>query len=181
MRKRHRPKPRQRIKKPKINHQIRASEVQVVDSDGQQLGVMPTSKALKLALEAELDLVEIVANTNPPITRILDYGRYMYQKEKKERESRSAGRSATREIKAVRITFRAGKHDLEIRAKQADKFLQKGHRVKVDLKLRGREKGMSTMAKEKLDSFFALLETPHTIEGPSKKSPFGLSVLIKKQ
>jgi len=153
-----------------------------MDADGNPLGTMTTGQALKLATEAGLDLVEISPTATPPVTRILDLGKYMYEKDKKQRESRSkSGKSSVQETKAVRITFRAGEHDLGIRAKQADKFLQKGHRVKVDLKLRGREKAMQHVAREKLQKFFELIETPHIIEGPAKMSPFGLSVLLRKQ
>ncbi|MFH1769668.1 MAG: translation initiation factor IF-3 [Parcubacteria group bacterium] len=167
--------------KPRANNQIRVSEVQVIDAEGNQLGTMKTSDAIKLALEAELDLVEISPTTNPPVTRITDYGKFLYEKEKKERSSK-AGRSS-QEVKTVRITFRAGEHDLKIRANQADKFLGKGHRTRIELKLRGRERapGMKSLVKSKVDTFLTLLEFPFSIESPMKQSPAGTVILLKPE
>jgi translation initiation factor IF-3 len=166
--------PRIRIR---INGYIRVPEVQVVDVLGRPLGVMRTDEALRQAQEAELDLVEIDPLAKPPLTKIVDYGKYMYDKGKKARSSRQ-GKQASQEIKTVRITFRAGDHDLDIRAKQADTFMIKGHRVKIELKLRGRERAMKDVAREKMQHFLSLLQTEHIIEGNPKNMGGFMTLLV---
>src|SRR3989344_8761141 len=136
----------------RLNNQIREPQVRVIDADGKQLGVMATNEALRLANERGLDLVEVGPTTKPPIAKIINYGKYMYQKEKKEREAKTH-KTAANEIKTVRVGFTTGSHDLSVRAGQADKFLKLGHRVRVEMPLRGREKSMSDIGRIKLGSF----------------------------
>lgn len=167
-------------KRPRLNHQIREPEVQVIDSEGKHLGIMAIAQALRLADENGLDLVEIGTGARPPVVKILDYGKYMYQKEKQEREHKGS-KSPSQEVKTVKIGFRTGVHDLKIRSSQADKFLQKGHRVKIELRLRGRERQMSVLAKTRLEEFLKIIIQPHSLETPIKNFPGGFSILIKPQ
>lgn len=139
---------------------------------------METEQALKTAQDKGLDLIEIVPNARPPVCRIMDYGKYQYQKSQEEKGQRTKQKRL--EIKGVRIGFRTGQHDLEIKAKQANKFLTKGHLVKIDMILRGREKGLLEMAKEKMDKFIELISPDAKIDQEIRKQPRGLSVVIKQ-
>lgn len=165
-------------KRLRINHQVRAPEVQVIDPGGKSLGTMPTYEALRLADEQELDLVEIGPQAKPPLVKLMDYGRYLYQKDKKERGQKS-GKSAAQEVKTVKIGFRTESHDLKIRAGQADKFLAKGHRVRIELTLRGREKEKADLGRRKLEEFLKTVSRPFAIDDPIKRFPGGLGALVK--
>ena len=166
------------IKHLKTNNQIRVPEVNVIDDEGKQLGILKTFEALKMAQERELDLVEVGPNVSPPIAKIMDYGKYIYRKEKQERKSASKGKADER--KTVRVGFKTGMHDLEFKAKQINGFLKDGSSVKVELTLRGREKGLADMGKERLKKFLELITEEHTVLEPIKRSPFGWIIIIKK-
>lgn len=165
-------------KRLRLNNQIRVPEVQVIDESGKSFGVMPTYEALRLANERRLDLVEVGPFAKPPVAKIMDYGKYMYQKERKEKGSKQ-GKSPAQEVKTVRIGLKTGPHDLSIRAQQTDKFLAKGHRVRIELLLKGREKGMAHLGQGKLEEFLKLITVHHAVEEPIKRFPMGLGLLIK--
>ena len=164
----------------RLNNQIRDPQIQVIDIDGKQLGILPTFEALKLANERNLDLVEVGPTAKPPIAKIMDYGKYMYQKEKRDKDSKTS-KSPSQEIKTVRIGFRTGTHDLMVRAGQADKFLHKGHRVRLELTLRGREKSMADIGRSKLELFVKTVTEPFALEDPIKRSPIGFGILIRPE
>ncbi|MEX1063863.1 MAG: translation initiation factor IF-3 [Candidatus Paceibacterota bacterium] len=167
-------------KRLRLNNLIRSPQVQVIDAEGKHLGVMQTYEAIKLAADQELDLVEVGPSAKPPIAKIMDYGKYMYQKEKKEKESKS-NKSTGGDIKTVKIGFKTGSHDMAIRAGQIDKFLQKGHKVRAELKLRGRERSMADIGQTKLQELLKLVTQPYTMEAPIKRAPSGLNALIKPE
>lgn len=167
-------------KRLRINHQIRVPEVQVIDLDGKTLGTMPTHEALRLANENGLDLVEVGPTAKPPLVKILDYGKYMYQKEKRERGQKGS-KSTSQEVKTVRIGFKTDIHDMGIRAVQVDKFLEKGYRVRVELKLRGREREMAELGRKKLDGFTKIISQPHIIDEQIKRFPGGLGMLVRPE
>jgi len=133
---------------------IRIREVRVIDDQGEQLGVMPTFKALALAQEKGLDLVEVAPTASPPVTRILDYGQYKYELQKREREQKKKQKSQT--FKEVRLGVKVDVHDLQVKARRAAQFLDHGDRVKVTVRFRGREISHVRTA--------ALLEEHGTIE-----------------
>lgn len=160
------------------NNQIRAREVQVIDENGKQLGVMSAFDALQLAKKAELDLVEVGPNAQPPITKIMDYGKYMYRKAKQEKKS--GPKQKTVERKTIRVGFKTGLHDLEFKTHQAKQFLTAGHILKIELTLRGREKGLSEMGKQKLHKFLEMIPEPYSVQEEVKRSPFGWTIIIKK-
>lgn len=162
----------------RLNNQIRVPQVRAIDADGKQLGVLPTHEALRLANEKGLDLVEVGPSAQPPVAKIIDYGKYMYQKERKEKGA-SHSKIPAQEIKTVRVGLKTGSHDLGIKAGQVDKFLEKGHRVKIELTLRGREKALSGLSRQKLDEFLKLIQIAHTLEESAKPTPWGIVVLIK--
>ena len=159
-----------------MNNQIRAPEVRVIDETGQQMGTMPTWQALNLARERGLDLIEVAAKTVPPVCKIGDFGKFLYQKDKQSR-----GNKPHRvEVKGIRLSFNIAKHDLEMKAKQAQKFLGKGDRVRIEIVLRGREKAFGNLAKEKLEAFKTFFEIPINIDQPIVRQPRGFYMLISK-
>src|SRR3989344_6727396 len=162
----------------RVNNQIRSPELQVIDDQGKQLGVMPTFEALRLAKERDLDLVEVSPQMKPPIAKIMDYGKYMYRKEKQEKGS---VKQKDQSIKTVRVGFKTGVHDLKFKSEQIDQFLKEGHPVKIEHTLRGREKAMAHMGREKLDNFIKLISTPHLVQQGIKRSPFGWVIVIKRE
>ncbi len=120
-----------------INEQIRAKEIRVIDDKGEQLGVMSTAQALSMAYDKGLDLVEISPNSAPPVCRILDYGKYRFEREKKEKEQRK--KQQTIDIKEIQLSYRIDTHDFETKLKHARRFLEDGAKVKVSIKFKGRE------------------------------------------
>ena len=166
------------LKRLRINNQIKAVEVQVIDEEGKQLGPMKTFDALKLAREKELDLAEVGPNMKPPIAKIMDYGKYIYRKERQEKKS--GPKQKEQERKTVRVGFKTGTHDLEFKAKQIGEFLKEGHIVKIELTLRGREKALAHLGKEKLNNFIKLIGEEFTVQEALKRSPFGWTTTIKK-
>ncbi len=139
-----------------INERIRDKEVRVISQDGEQLGIMSAKEAQKLAREADLDLVKIAPGAKPPVCKIIDYGKYRYEQARKEREAKKKQR--TMEVKEVRLSPNIDKNDLNTKANQARKFIQKGDKVKVTLRFRGREMAHINYSKQILDSFFEKLE-----------------------
>lgn len=134
-----------------INEQIRDREVRVIGQDGEQLGIMSASEAMKLAREAELDLVKIAPTAKPPVCKIIDYGKYRYELSRKEKEAKK--KQKTIEIKEVRLSPNIDDNDLNTKVNAARKFIQKGDKVKVTLRFRGREMAHVQSSKQILDVF----------------------------
>ena len=148
-------KPKYNVSKYRTNEKIKVPEVRVVDEEGKPLGVLPTEEAIEIANKKELDLVEVSPKANPPVCKILDYGQFKYQKEKEAKKQKAQSKEV--ELKGVRLTFRMGKHDLDVRINQASKFLDKGNKVKVEMPLRGREKAHKDVATSIMNTFLAQL------------------------
>ena len=167
------------VKRILVNNQIRASKVRVIDADGKQIGVMPLEEALQLAKERNLDLVQVTEKVQPPVCKIIDRGKYFYQLQKKEKKSKKK----TSQVKGIRLSFRISDHDLETKTRQAEKFLKKGDKIKVELILRGREKALGNFAKEKLLKFVENLKEkiPIKIEQDIKRRPGALTMIITKE
>jgi len=163
------------------NTQIRAKTVRVVDETGKQLGVMPLEEALRTAYERNLDLIQVTEKVDPPVCKIMDYGKYAYQEKKKTQSA--IKKQKISELKGIRLTFNIGQHDMETRARQTEKFLKDGDKVRIDIVLRGREKAMSNFAREKIGKFLEVLQTfiPYKIERELKKETRGFSMIISKQ
>ncbi len=161
----------------RTNNQIRVPEVRLIDENGEQLGVRPTEEALRLSQEAELDLVEVAPKANPPVCKILDYGKHVYRQNKLEKKHRASQKQT--EMKGVRLTFRIDSHDLETKVKQARKFLEQRNGVKVTLIFRGREAAHSNIAKEKLDFFFdSLKDIAHLDQEPKRQGHTMFMILV---
>jgi len=163
----------------RINENIRARELRVVGSDGVNLGVLETPKALEKAREAGLDLIEISPKAKPPVAKIMDYGKFQYEQKKKQRDSRA--KAHTTETKSVQVKIGTGENDLHLKAKRAADWLAEGHRVKVDLFLWGRYKYMEfPFLKERLERFLALIPHDFKVADEIKKSPKGLTTVLEK-
>ena len=134
-----------------INERIRDREVRLVSESGEQLGIMSSREALKLAREADLDLVKIAPNAKPPVCKIIDYGKYRYELARKEKEAKK--KQKTMEVKEVRLSPNIDTNDLNTKANQARKFITKGDKVKVTLRFRGREMAHVQKTKQILDVF----------------------------
>ena len=163
----------------RINNQIRAHELRVIDSENQNLGVLSIKDALELAQSKGLDLIEISPNANPPIAKIMDFGKYQYEANKKLKKAK-AGAKPT-ETKSVQVKIGTGDHDLELKAKTASKWLKEGHRIKIELFLSGRTKYMDEkFLKERLDRILHLITENYKISDSYKRGPKGLFITIEK-
>jgi len=143
------------------------------------MGVMSLREALEKAHELSFDLIEISPNANPPVAKIMDYGKFQYDERKKEKTAKA--KSKTVETKNVQVKVGTGDHDLELKAKKASEWLQEGNRVKIDLFLVGRTKFMDIkFLKERLERILKLITTNYKIAEEPKKSPKGLTTVIEK-
>lgn len=145
--------PKYKLPQYKTNDQIKAPEVRLIHEDFS--GVLPTHEALSRAREAGLDLIEISPKANPPVCKIMDHSNFKYQKEKEAKKQRAQSKEV--ELKGVRLSFRIGSSDLEVRRKQAKKFFEKGHKVKIEMQLRGREREHKQRAHDIINNFIDLL------------------------
>ena len=163
----------------RINNQIRALELRVIDSENQNLGVLSIKEALELAQSKGMDLIEINPNSNPPIAKVMDFGKYQYELSKKLKKAKAG--SKTTETKSIQIKIGTGDHDLELKAKTASKWLKEGHRIKIELFLAGRAKYMDEkFLKERLDRVLHLITEDYKISDSYKKGPKGLFITIEK-
>ena len=138
----------------------------MIGEDGQQLGIMSAKEAMKLAREAELDLVKIAPNAKPPVCKIIDYGKYRYEQARKEKEAKK--KQKVIDVKEVRLSPNIEVNDTKTKANMARKFLEKGDRVKVTLRFRGREMAHMASSKHILDDFAEMLSDISVIEKPAK-------------
>ena len=136
--------------------------MRVIDSDGKQLGILPRREALRLAEERELDLVEVAPNAEPPVAKLMDYGKYQYERAKREREARKARKEV--EVKEVRLRPKTDEHDINFKVRQARSFLEAGAKVKVRMRFRGREIYNLDVAKQQFDRFINEIEDIGTVE-----------------
>ncbi len=154
-----------------INGKIGDREIRLIGSQGEQIGVMNSKEALRMAREEELDLVLIAPNANPPVCKIIDYGKYRYELARKEKEARK--KQKVIEIKEVRLSPNIDENDVNTKAKAARKFLEKGDKVKVSLRFRGREMSHMNQSRHILDDFaeklsdIAVIDKPAKVEGRS--------------
>lgn len=147
-----------------INEQIRAKEVQLIDEDGKKNGPISLKEALDIAYEKKLDLVLVAPNAEPPVCKIMNYGKYKFEQSKREKEARK--KQKTFETKEIRITPNIEQHDFEFKAKNARKFLEDGNKVKITVKFRGRELNYVKLGEETLNKF---IEDLSDISSPEKK------------
>ncbi|MBQ7563753.1 MAG: translation initiation factor IF-3 [Lachnospiraceae bacterium] len=162
-----------------INEKIREKEVRVVTETGEQLGIMPIAEARARAEEAGVDLVMIAPNAKPPVCRIIDYGKFKYEQTRKEKESRK--KQKTIEIKEIRMSPNIDKNDLNTKVNAARKFLQKGDRVKITLRFRGREMAHMQNGRVILEDFAKQLEDIATVEKAPKVEGRTLTMFLTEK
>lgn len=159
-----------------INEQIRDREVRVVSAEGEQLGIMSSREAMKLAQEAELDLVKIAPKAQPPVCKIIDYGKFKYEQTRKEKEAKK--KQKTVEIKEVRMSPNIDTNDLNTKINNAKKILEKGNKVKVTLRFRGREMAHVQQSRHILDDFAGTLKDIASIEKAPKLEGRNMSMVL---
>lgn len=166
----------------RINQRINAAEVRVLTESGENLGVMSKSAALARAQAAGLDLIEISPNANPPVAKIMDFGKYQYLENKKAKANKTPGKTVGTETKSIQVKIGTGDHDLEIKAGKVSEFLREGHRVKVELFLPGRAKYLDPKFLEtRLERLLKFVSEAYRIADPPKKGPKGLSAIIERE
>lgn len=145
-----------------VNERIRDREVRLIDADGAQLGIMPVREAQKVAYDRQLDLVKVAPHAKPPVCRIMDYGKYKYEASKKEREAKKNQKIIN--LKEVRLSPTIEKHDLEVKRRNAEKFLINGDKVKVSIRFRGRQLSHTDIGRVIMDKFAVDLEKLAVVE-----------------
>ena len=159
---------KRKTNKASINNQIRALEMRVIDQNGKNLGILKKEEALELAKNADLDLIEISSNVNPPICKIADYGKHTYEMSKKKKEVKS--KQVVSETKNIQISVEISDNDILIKSKRAAEWLKEGHRVKIDLQLKGRTKYMEdTFLRSRMDRILAIIPCEYKVAEPVKK------------
>lgn len=167
-------------KKTRTNQQIKSPEVQLINEFGEFLGPTATSEALRMAQEGGFELVEINPNANPPIAKIIDYGKFKYEQEKKQKKQKLQQKKV--EIKGMRLSFRIGQHDLDVRKKQTIKHLTQGDKLKIEMTLKGRENQHVRLARTTLEGFIASInnEIPIKIDEPIQKMGTKMTTMISQ-
>lgn len=163
----------------RINRQIRAGELRVIGAEGQNLGVISLAEALKAAEVAHLDLIEISPNAKPPVAKIMDYGKFQYDQQKKARDAKA--KAHITETKSIQVEVVTGEHDLTRKARQAAEWLTEGHRVKVELFLKGRYKYMDpAFLRERLNRFVLMVPEEYKIAEAMQRGPKGFFIVIER-
>lgn len=159
-----------------INEEIREKEVRLIGTDGEQLGVVSSNEARRLADESDLDLVMISPNAKPPVCKIMDYGKFVYEQSKKEKEAKKKQKVIS--IKEIRVSLTIEEHDIEIKAKNARKFLLDGDKVKITVRFRGREMELGHIAERILNNFTTKLEDVSIIEKKPKREGRSMTLVL---
>ncbi|QAT41081.1 translation initiation factor IF-3 [Clostridium sp. JN-9] len=149
-----------------MNEQIREKEVRLIDADGAQLGIVASRDALKIAEDKELDLVMISPNAKPPVCKIMDFGKFIYEQSKKDKDARKKQKVVS--LKEIRLSPKIEEHDIEIKAANAKKFLLAEDKVKVTVRFRGREADYSFIGHKILENFVSIIEDVCVVEKPAK-------------
>jgi translation initiation factor IF-3 len=164
----------------RINNQITAPELRVIDEAEQNIGVLSLADALKMAKEKGFDLIEVVPEAKPPVARIISFDKFRYQQEKKIKKQKAAQKN-TGGNKQVQISIREAKNDLIMKANRVNEFLGEGNHVEVLLQLRGREKGNRDFARKKVMEFLTMITPNHTVIGGPSNGMSGISTLLAKK
>lgn len=163
----------------RINHQIRAPELRVIGPAGENLGVLPLGEALRRAAESGADLIEVSPTATPPVAKIMEYGKYAYEENKRKKAAQARGRLS--ELKIVQIKIGTSEHDLALKAHKAGAWLGEGHRVRVELFLAGRAKFMEEkFLRERLERILRVIPAAYNIAVPVQRGPKGLALIIEK-
>ncbi|MGE0823526.1 MAG: translation initiation factor IF-3 [Candidatus Binatia bacterium] len=160
----------------RINQQIRAREVRVIDTEGEQVGILSLAEALRMAEGKELDLVEVSPTAVPPVCRIMDYGKFRYLQKKKVQESRKHQTQVM--VKEVKLGSRTSEHDIDFKVNHVRRFLEKKQRVKVSILFRGREITHPEIGREMLDKFYEKIQDIGELEGQARLEGRNMSILV---
>lgn len=163
----------------RINEAIRASELRVIGTNGEQLGIMSRAEALKVAEEAGVDLVEISPTANPPVAKVVDWGKYQYQKMKEQQKNRKSNKA--NELKQMRFGLKIGTNDLEIKLRKIRDFLADGHKVKILIFYRGREMAHKELGYELIDRVVSSLEEVAVLEQKPQMAGRNLSIVVRSK
>ncbi|OGZ57829.1 MAG: translation initiation factor IF-3 [Candidatus Spechtbacteria bacterium RIFCSPHIGHO2_02_FULL_43_15b] len=166
------------VRRNRINEEIQARELRVIDNEGNNLGILSIEEALRVKNEKGLDLIEISPTAKPPVAKIMEYGKYLYQQQKKDKEGRKGQKN---EVKGIRFTVRTSENDLLMRAEQVDKFLKKRYKVRIQMIMKGREKALSDFANQKLEKFLSLIKEPYKTDQEPKRFPMGIFMMISRK
>ena len=160
----------------RTNEMIRVREVRLIDDEGKQLGIVPTVDALRMAKDKDLDLVEVSPNANPPVCKILDFGKYRFEQEKKLRESKK--NQKVLKLKEIRMQPKIGSGDLDTKAKHVQEFLNEGDKVKITVRFRGRELAHTELGFDVLNEVLKRLTSAYNIDKPAKMDGKMMSITI---
>jgi translation initiation factor IF-3 len=165
----------------RANEAILVPEVRVIDEEGKMLGVMPTPNAVAMARERGYDLVEVSPKAVPPVCKLLDFGQFKYQKEKELRIQKARAKKV--DVKGIRLSVKMGQHDLDIRREQSEQFLEEGHKLKIEIMLRGREKEHGELAFERIRDFLKQIERkfPLQVEQPITRAGGNVSTIVGRK
>ena len=165
----------------RTNEKITVPEVRLIDEHGKEIGVMPTKEALQLAKDQELDLIEVSPVAKPPVVKLIDYGKFRYLQEKLAHKQKTKQKKT--ELKVIRLSMRIGKHDLDFRQNQSQKFLESNNKLKLEMVLKGRENRHKDLAQENINKFIEELneKIPTTVEQPLTRQGNRFTVILTKK
>jgi len=166
-------------KKHRINYEIKVNEVRVIDTDGKMLGIMTRNEALRIAEQREVDVVEIAPQANPPVCKIIDYGKFIYEIQKKEKQQKK--NQVTSQLKEIRFKWRTATHDFNFKVKHARSFIEDGNKVKASVMFRGREITHQEIGKELLMKFIEAMADVAKLDQPLKFEGKNLSVILSPE
>lgn len=167
-----------RSRETRVNERIRAREVRLIDENGEMIGVMPPQRALDIARERNLDLVEISPNATPPVSKLMDYGRYKYEQAKRENEARKHQKTIA--LKEIRLSPRTDEHDVDVKTRKIQEFLAEGDRVRVSVKFRGPEMRHPDIGRKLLDGIAEVLKGTAVIERPPSMEGKMMSMIVSR-
>jgi translation initiation factor IF-3 len=162
--------------KTRVNHQIKAPQIRLINEEGQQIGIMTVSEALTLADQHGLDVVEVSPNASPPVCKLIDFAKFKYQQKKLEQQQKKNAKKT--EVKTIWLSVRISDHDMQVKANKVTEFLLDGDLVKIELRMRGREQAYGDLGRQQLEKFVKLLAIPLRIEVPIKRMGGTFSVTI---
>lgn len=165
----------------RVNEQIRVPEVRVIDEEGQPLGVLPIERALEIARERELDLVEVSPKAEPPVCKLINYGQFKYQKEKEMRAQKAHSKKV--DVKGIRLSVKMGVGDFDVRLQKGKEFFEEGHKLKIEIRLRGREKAHTDIAKDRIQEYLDRLAETYqlSIEQPITRSGGNVTAIVGRK
>ena len=163
----------------RVNQEIKANQLRVIGPDGEQMGIMSREEALQVAENAGVDLIEISPNADPPVAKVLDWGKYQYQKMKEQQKNRKHSKAS--ELKQIRLGLKIGANDLEIKLRKIRKFLEEGHKIKIMIFYKGREMAHQEIGYEMINKIVSKLEDDAIVEQSPQMTGRNLSIVVRSK